>query len=56
MIKFSVELISPYRSLLGVFFQKGSEYLEGEKVYFTEVSFGAIFIFFRVTKYNKEGF
>lgn len=56
MIKVSVELISPYRSLLGIFFQKGSEFLDGEKMYFTEVSFGAIFVFFRIAKYNKEGY
>ena len=57
MTRISVELISPYRSLLGVFFQKGSELLEdGEKWYFTEISFGAIFIFLRIVRYNKEGY
>lgn len=55
MINVSIELISPYRSLLGIFFQKGSELVEGEKMYFTEISFGVIFIFLRFVKYNKEG-
>lgn len=53
MTKISIELISPYRSLLGVFFQKGSEFLDGEKVNFTEVSLGVIFIFLRICKYSR---
>jgi len=55
MTRISIELISPYRSLLGIFFQKGSEVLEGQKLNFTEVSFGAIFIYLRICKYSEEG-
>lgn len=56
MTRISVELISPYRSLLGIFHQKGSEYVDGEKLYFTELSFGIVLIFFRIVHYNKEGY
>jgi len=53
MTRVSIELISPYRILLGVFFQKGSEYVNDEKLNFSEVSLGAIFIFLRICKYSK---
>ena len=54
MIGVQFELCSAYRCLLGIFFQKGSEIIEGEKREFTEVAIGLIFIYFRIAKYKKK--
>jgi hypothetical protein len=55
MIGIQCEFLSKYRCLLGVFFQKGSEFINDKEMEFTEVSIGLIFIYFRIAKYKKEG-
>lgn len=52
MIGIQFEFLSKYRCLLGIFFQKGSEILNGEKKSFSEVSIGLIFIYLRIAKYK----
>lgn len=54
MIGIQCEFMSAYRCLLGIFFQRGTEVLEGERLDFTEVSIGLIFIYLRITKYKKK--
>ena len=53
MIGVQFEFCSKWRCLLGIFFQKGTEILEDEKVEFNEVAIGLIFIYFRIAKYKK---
>jgi len=55
MIGIQCEFLSEYRCLLGIFFQKGSEFIDNEEMEFTEVSIGLIFIYFRIAKYKKKG-
>ena len=56
MIGIQLEFISPYRCLLGIFFQRGTEVLDEEKKEFSEIAIGLIFVYFRIAKYkNTEG-
>lgn len=55
MIGIQFEFVSPYRCLLGIFFQKGTEVLEkNERHEFTEVAVGLVFVYLRIAKYKKK--
>jgi hypothetical protein len=54
MIGIQLEFISPYRCLLGVFFQKGTEVLDEKRLEFAEVAIGVIFLYFRIAKYKTK--
>jgi hypothetical protein len=53
MIGIQCEFLSKHRCLLGIFFQNGSEMLEGKRMEFDEIAIGLIFIYFRVAKYKE---
>lgn len=53
-LRISIEIVSKYRSLLGIFYQSGIEILEGKEVQFSELSFGAIFIMIRFCIYESS--
>lgn len=53
-LRISIEIISQYRSLLGIFYQSGIEVLDGNEVQFSELSFGAIFIMIRFCMYKDK--
>lgn len=59
MIRFAIEVLSPYQILLGIKISNmHTEYLEeyGPTKFF-QIEIGLLFIYFRITKYylNKEG-
>ncbi len=55
MLGIQFEFLSQWRCLLGIFFQKGSEFINNEEKQFAEVSIGIIFFYLRIAKYEKGG-
>jgi hypothetical protein len=53
MVGLHIEFLSEWRCLLGIFYQKGSEIIDGKEKMFTEVAIGIVFIYIRIAKYKK---